>query len=175
MFVGAWDMAGRISRERVVYGTPQRLPPPVIAGHAKLVNSFHEALLEYVAPRSLGSLWVNVDIVLDARGGIVLQPDISFISEGRESIVRDRVWGPPEMVLEITSPFTHSGDLEERVASFSLYGVHEYWLVQPQQKDIAILELAHGGVRRRTLIDDISPINSALFPDFDRCLGEFLI
>ena len=174
MFVGGWDMAGRISRERVVYGTPQRLAPPVVAGHGKLVNRFHAALSEYVTQRTLGSLWMKVEIVLDPRAGIVLQPDIAFILHGRQSIVSDRVCGAPDMVLEVTLPFTHSGDLEERVACFSIYGVREYWLVQSQQKDIAILELAHGGVRRRTLIDDISPMNSALFPDFDRCLGELL-
>jgi Uma2 family endonuclease len=168
-------MAGRISREHVVYGTPQRRAPPVVAGHRKLVCQFHEALSGYVTLRSLGSLWMNIETVLDARAGIVLQPDIAFIGHGCQSIVGDRMYGAPDMVLEVTSPFTHSGDLEERVACFSLYGVREYWLVQPQQKDVAILELANGGVRRRSLIDDISPLNSALFPDFNRCLGELLI
>jgi hypothetical protein len=47
--------------------------------------------------------------------------------------------------------------------------------VQTQRKDLAILELAHGSVRRRTLYDDITPIRSPLLPDFDRYLGEFLI
>jgi hypothetical protein len=41
--------------------------------------------------------------------------------------------------------------------------------------DVASLELAHGGVRRRTLFDDITPLKSPLLPDFNRCLGEFLM
>jgi hypothetical protein len=53
--------------------------------------------------------------------------------------------------------------------------VREYWLVEPSHKEVAILELAHGSVRRRTLFDDVTPIKSPLLPDFDRCLGEWLV
>jgi Uma2 family endonuclease len=144
-------------------------------GHDKLVGRLHAALEAYVMPRSLGRIWMGVEVVLDRREGLVLRPDITFIVDGRESIVSDRVWGPPDMVLEVTSPLTHSGPVEERVAWFSLYGVREYWLVQPQKEDVAILQLAHGGVRRRTLFDDITPLQSPLLPDFNRCLGELLI
>ena len=168
-------MADRLIPQDLIYGSFRKPSAPLNIGHEKLVSRLHSALDAYVTPRSLGRLWAGVEIVLDRREGIVLQPDITFIVEGRESIVSDRVWGPPDMVLEVTSPLTHSGQLEERVAWFSLYGVREYWLVQAQQKDVAILELAHGGVRRRTLFDDITPVRSPLLPDFDRCLGEFLM
>lgn len=168
-------MADRLSPQDLIYGSFRKPAAPLNIGHEKLVSRLHSALDAYVTPRSLGRLWAGVEIMLDRREGIVLQPDITFIVDGRESIVSDRVWGPPDMVLEVTSPLTHSGQLEERVAWFSLYGVREYWLVQPQQKDVAILELAHGGVRRRTLFDDITPVKSPLLPDFDRCLGELLV
>ncbi|MEO5742276.1 MAG: Uma2 family endonuclease [Vicinamibacterales bacterium] len=168
-------MARKISLQDRIYGAIRRPAAPPTVSHDKLVSRLHSALDVYVTSKSLGRLWVGVEIVLDQREGITLQPDITFIVDGRESIVSDRVLGPPDMVLEVTSPLTHSGHLEERVAWFSLYGVREYWLVQPQQKEIAILELAHGSVRRRTLFDDITPLRSPLLPDFDRCLGEFLI
>jgi Uma2 family endonuclease len=144
-------------------------------GHDTLVSRLHTALDAYVKSRSLGRLWVGVEVVLDQREQIILQPDLTFIVDGRESIVRDRVWGPPDMVLEVTSPLTHPGQLQERVAWFSLYGVREYWLVQPQQKNIAILELAHGAVRRRRLFDEFTPVTSPLLPEFGRCVGEFLM
>jgi Uma2 family endonuclease len=168
-------MGERLRPQDLIYGPVRKPAAPLAIGRDKLVSRLHTALDGYVTPRSLGRLWVGVEIVLDRREGLVLQPDITFIVDGRESIVSDRVWGPPDMVLEVTSPLTHSGQLEERIAWFSLYGVREYWLVQPQQKDIAILELAHGGVRRRTLFDDITPVKSPLLPDFDRCLGELVV
>jgi Uma2 family endonuclease len=157
-----------------VYGTIGKPAARQAIGHDTLVSRLHSALDSYVRSRSLGRLWVGVEIVLDQREHIILQPDITFIVDGRESIVRDRVWGPPDMVLEVTSPLTHPG-LQERVAWFSLYGVREYWLVQPQPKNIAIFELAHGAVRRRRLFDEFMPVTSPLLPEFGRCLGELLI
>lgn len=167
-------MANRLGFPHVPYGTVRGPASPRAIGHDRIVDRMHAALDNYVTARSLGRLWVGVEVVLDRREGLVLRPDITFIVDGRESIVSDRVWGPPDMVLEVTSPLTHSGPLEERVAWFSLYGVREYWIVQPQNEDVAVLELAHGGVRRRTLFDDITPLKSPLLPDFNRCLGEFL-
>jgi Uma2 family endonuclease len=100
--------------------------------------------------------------------------DIVFIVDGRESIVSDRVWGPPDMVLEVTSPTTHSAKLEERVAWFSVYGVRECWLVLPEHREVAILELAHGGVHRRLLFNDKTRIKTSLFVDCCRLLDEMV-
>ena len=168
-------MAHRLGPHNAVYGNVRGPAAPPAIGHDRLVDRVHAALETYIMARSLGRLWVGMEVVLDRREGLILRPDITFIVDGRESIVSDRVWGPPDMVLEVTSPLTHSGLLEERVAWFSLYGVREYWLVHPHHEDVAILELAHGGVRRRTLFDDITPLKSPLLPDFNRCLGEFLM
>jgi Uma2 family endonuclease len=167
-------MADKLSLQHPIYGIVRAPSAPTTMGRDKLVGRIHEALDAYVTPRSLGGLWLDVEVVLEQREGIALQPDITFIVDGRESIVRDRVMGPPDMVLEVTSPHMRSGELDERIAWFSLYGVREYWLVQPQTAEVMILELAHGGVRRRTFFDDITPLNSPLLPDFNRCLGEFL-
>jgi Uma2 family endonuclease len=168
-------MADKLRPRRHAFETGRKLAVPRAVSHDTLISRLHTALDRYVTSQSLGRLWVGIEIVLDRREGIVLQPDITFIVEGRESIVRDRVWGAPDMVLELTSVLTSSRQLEERVAWFSLYGVREYWLIQAQQKEVAILELAHGGVRRRTLFDDVTPVRSPLLPDFNRCLGEWLV
>ncbi len=173
IFSVSTTMANKLNPQALIYGTGAKPAAPLPIGHDTIVGRLHTALDAHVTARNLGRLWVGVDVVLDRRE-LVLQPDITFIVDGRESIVSDRVWGPPDMVLEINSPHTHSTKLEERVTWFSLYGVREYWLVQPQHKDVTILELAHGGVRRRTVFDDITPVKSPLLPDFDRCLGELL-
>src|SRR5712691_5114753 len=141
-------MTEPLSPQNLIQGTLRKPARPLSVAHEPLVGCIHAALDTYVRPRHLGRVWSRIDVVLDRREGIVLQPDITFIVEGRESIVSKYVWGPPDMVLEVTLPLAHSGQLEERVAWFSGYGVREYWLVEPEHRMIAILELAHGGVRR---------------------------
>lgn len=163
------------SPHELIYGTPRKPAAPLSVAHEPIVARLHAALDEYITPRRTGRLWRSMDVVLDRREGIVLQPDIIFIVDGRESIVSDRVWGPPDMVLEVISLLAHSSKLEERVAWFSVYGVREYWLVQPEQREVAVLELAHGGVRRRLFFDHKTPIKTPLFADFDRAPGELLM
>ena len=158
----------------LIQGSVGEPAAPLSPTHELLVGRIHVALDEYVTPRTLGHLWRDMEVVLDRREGLVLRPNIIFIVNGRESIVSGRVWGPPDMVLEVTSTLTHSSQFQERVSRFSLYGVREYWLVQPDQREVAILELAHGGVRRRVLLDDRTPINTPLFPEFDKPLAELL-
>lgn len=145
--------------------------------HESIVERLHLALQDYVRPRKLGRLWTApMEVVLDRREGIVLKPDLIFIAEGRESIVSDIVSGPPDMVLEVTSlPLgPEKGKLEARVGWVSVYGVSEYWLIHREQREAVVLELAHGGVRRRTLFPGEIPLRSPLFPDFDRALAEIL-
>lgn len=145
--------------------------------HQLIVERMHLALEAYVRPRHLGRLWTApLEVVLDRREGIVMKPDLIFVAEGREGIVSDIVYGPPDMVLEVTSLPSSPGKekLEARVGWFSVYGVSEYWLIHHEQREAAILELAHGGVRRRTLYPSDTPLRSPLFPDFDRSLAEIL-
>jgi Uma2 family endonuclease len=170
MFMGVVTKEG--GPKDLISRTMSRPPRPRSVGHDKLVEQLHRALNEYVTPRNLGRLWAGIEVVLDRREGLALQPDIVFIVNGRESIVTDRVWGPPDMVLEVTSLQEPLKQIEERVAWFSLYGVREHWLVRPEQRELAILELAHGGVRKRMLVDEGTAITSPLLPEFNRRLSE---
>ncbi|MSO29971.1 MAG: Uma2 family endonuclease [Acidobacteria bacterium] len=120
-------MADPVSPAELIHGTVRKPAPPFSPAHQPLVARIHGALDDYVTPRGLGRLFTAIEIVLDRREGLVLLPDITFIVEGRESIVNERVWGPPDMVLEVTSPATSSSKLLERVAWYSGYGVRECW------------------------------------------------
>jgi Uma2 family endonuclease len=153
------------------------VPQPVVLmrqSYEPIVTRLFAGLNEYVTRYRLGRVLNGVGVVLDRRAGLVLTPDIAFIVEGRGAIVKDRIWGPPDMVLDVTSPLTHSGELETRVAWFSGAGVREFWLVQPDRRELVILDLAHGGVRRRALLGERAPMNSALLPEFNKTLRQML-
>jgi len=162
--------------QELVFGMVREAAAAPTAGHQAFVGSFYLALSEHVRARRLGSVWVSpVDVVLDSRQGLVLQPDLLFVSEKRSEIVTDRVWGAPDMVLEVLSPGPRLGRLEERVAWFGRYGVQECWLIHQRERKVAILWFEAGGVRERTLFDEHAPIRSRLFPDFGRSLADILV
>src|SRR5207247_10598015 len=102
-----------------------RVRTPLVPALEPLVAHIQARLQQYITPRKLGYVWSRIEVVLDRREGVVLQPDITFVIEGRESIFTDRVWAPPDMVLEVASASAHTGKPEGRVALCSAYGVRE--------------------------------------------------
>jgi Uma2 family endonuclease len=62
-----------------------------------------------------------MDVKLDE--GNVLQPDILYITGERKEIIKDRVEGAPDLVIEILSPSNAYYDLRQKKNIYEKYGV----------------------------------------------------
>ena len=134
----------------LVYGVV-REPPAPRYGHQSLLTHLAALMNVYVREHQLGEVCVApVDVVLDERAGLVVQPDIIFVAGDRLSIVRDRVFGPPDLVVEVLSPRTAKRDRTTKLAWYGRYGVRECWLVDVRHRSIEVVELQAGAERRRT-------------------------
>jgi len=64
--------------------------------------------------------------------GNVLQPDLLYVSEERKiEIVKERIIGAPDIVVEILSPSNAYYDLRQKKDIYQKYGVKEYIIVDP--------------------------------------------
>lgn len=146
----------------LVYGALRTADAPRIA-HQRVVRNLVLALVPFVERHRLGEvLFAPMDVVLDAAAGLVVQPDILVVSEARQEIVQDRVYGAPDLVIEVLSPHPRIGRLDERVGWFARYGVRECWLFDQQAQQVAVLTLHEGGVRGRALAGRHDRIPSTL-------------
>lgn len=69
----------------------------------------------------------------------VCQPDLLVICDLEGNVSeRDRYLGTPTLVVEILSESTRSKDLVQKLNTYMLSGVEEYWIVDPKQKNIVI-------------------------------------
>ena len=96
--------------------------------HQTIVGLLFEML--QAAARTTGSkaMFAPMDVTLS--DDTILQPDLLYISKPRRHIVKQRVEGPPDLVIEIISGTSR----RDRVAKLDLYGrydVSEYWIVDP--------------------------------------------
>jgi Uma2 family endonuclease len=74
----------------------------------------------------------------------VVQPDISVICDPDKLIDRG-CYGPPDLALEILSPYTQKKDLNEKYRLFEESGVSEYWVVDPGNTFIQVFKLQDSG------------------------------
>lgn len=118
-------------------------------------------------------LMAPVDVVLDVHRPLVLQPDLLFVSSDREQIVLDRIYGPPDLVVEVLSPHPRIGDLAQRVDWFAQYGVREIWLYDQIVRRLDVLQCRNGRVSSRVSLES-GPIESTVFPDLRTTMSAVL-
>lgn len=119
--------------------------------HQRVVRGLVMALTPFVEERRLGELlFAPMDVVLDLAADLVVQPDLLFVSSERAHIVTDKVYGVPDLVIEVLSPYPRIGRLSERLQWFARYGVGECWLARLPQKQISVVTFAKDGTANET-------------------------
>jgi Uma2 family endonuclease len=106
-----------------------------------------------------------MDVVLDYDAALVVQPDLLLVSAGRQ-IISDKVYGAPDLIVEILSPRPRVGQLDRRLGWFARYGVRECWLVDLATRRFDVLMLGLSGVRSRTSFNPGDAIDSVVLPGF---------
>lgn len=143
--------------------------------HQSAVANLFRALDRHVTERGLGQVWLSpLDVVLDEARALIVQPDLMFISNARETIVRDRVRGAPDLVVEVLSPNPRIGRTMEHLAWFAEYGVRECWLVHLDRRDVAVITFDDRRVRERRVHGAREPIRSHVLPEWSGTLADVL-
>ena len=149
----------------LIYGVV-REPPAPRYGHQAVVTRLTTLLDTHVRGRDLGVVCVSpVDVVLDARGALVLQPDIVFVATERRGIIRDRIWGAPDLVVEVLSRTTEHRDRTLKVHWYRLYGVRECWMLDADALSMDVVTLA--GVTPQETFEGETVARSTVLPAWD--------
>lgn len=158
------ETAESVRVQELIHGTLRVAESPS-PRHQELLLELAVMLRAHVREHDLGSIWMApLDVILDPARALVLQPDLFFVSRARAHMVTDRVWGAPDMVLEVLSPNPRIGDLDQRINWFARYGVRECWLVHQLTRQIEVLQLAERGVVGRKACGPSTPIESVVLP-----------
>ena len=79
------------------------------------------------------------DVQLDEDDKTMVQPDV-FIVCSRDKIIKARIKGAPDMVIEIVSPSDVFKDVLIKMLKYKKAGVKEYWIVFPENLGIMVYE-----------------------------------
>ena len=152
-------------RRELVWGTVREPPSPYVS-HQRVITRIATLLDAHVRQQDLGTVLVApMDVILDQANALVVQPDVMFISRARAGVIRDFVWGAPDLVIEIASRGTTGYDRTTKLGWYRQFDVRECWLVDFVPHEVTVVSF-HGLERRRTVRGD-ERIPSEVLPEFE--------
>ncbi|MGE0432202.1 MAG: Uma2 family endonuclease [Planctomycetota bacterium] len=131
-------------------GCLEFLPVPSLE-HQLIVAFLYEALLLFVKAGRLGVVvppGLRVRNRAEEEKAAVREPDIAFLSTALYSKLPK---GAPasdgaDLVMEVVSPQQHhrERDIVDKRGEYARTGIPEYWIVDPEERQVTVLTLAAG-------------------------------
>ncbi len=131
-------------RYEVIRGELKMSPAPK-PRHQLVSLNLALAMVNFVKQGKLGQvLTAPVDVRLGELADPV-QPDILFIRQERLSIIQEGwIEGAPDLIVEILSPGNWLDDRRIKYRVYAQAGVTEYWIVDPDRREIEVFVLRRG-------------------------------
>jgi Uma2 family endonuclease len=141
-----------------------REPPAPTWEHQRVVGRAFTRLDRHVTRYGLGRVVQSpVDVVLDRDRALVVQPDVVFVATERLSICKARIWGAPDLAVEVLSTRTARHDRTVKLSWFQRYGVRECWLVDPIGCEVEVITLTEAA-RSSRVYGEKQLVRSAVLP-----------
>jgi len=120
-------------------------------------------------------LRIGAEIVVSGSRATTRLPDLMMLSEelatALEGAIRSTItidMPPPQLVVEVVSPGRENADRDYRYkrSEYAARGIAEYWIVDPIQQQVTVLEWVEGLYEERVFQGN-QQIISPMLPDLD--------
>ncbi|MCL2813372.1 MAG: Uma2 family endonuclease [Oscillospiraceae bacterium] len=146
--------------------------------HQRILGAVYAELRGYLKGKACESFAAPLDVVLFEKNKKnecrnVFQPDVFVVCDPKK-ISENNINGAPDFVVEIVSPANPENDYFYKLNAYMTYGVREYWIVNPETKQILVYtKLKNKEIRlfSHTFEDKIK---AGIFEGFEMDFGEFL-
>lgn len=128
-------------RWEVIDGAAYDMTPSPSSRHQVIVGNFHAVLRERLKGKACRVFIAPLDVYLDDFNFV--QPDVLVVCD--EKKIRDRIYGAPDLVVEVLSPSTSVKDRREKKSLYEKFGVREYVIVHPEEMLVERFFLGEGG------------------------------
>jgi len=166
-------------RRELIEGFINLMTPAPSVKHQLLSGNLHRILSNYLYKKTCKVFYAPFDVRLpknNKKDGkniyTVVQPDICIICDP-EKLDDKGCIGPPDMIIEITSPNNSKHDVQVKYQLYEKYGVREYWIVFPYEQTVLVYLLDETGKYRNVGVfaqDEKVKVN--IFDDLDIDLAE---
>ncbi|MDY7034178.1 MAG: Uma2 family endonuclease [Thermodesulfobacteriota bacterium] len=157
-------------RYEIIDGEVAMVPSPGET-HQDICANLAFVLRGFVKENDLGKVYfAPFDVILSEID--VVQPDIIFITKQRLDIISEKgVHGAPDLVVEILSEFSEYRDKVIKRKLYSKHEIKEYWIVNPEKKEIEVMSLKKGIFETARIYHSDDILTSPFFEGLEVALG----
>jgi Uma2 family endonuclease len=119
------------------------MTPPATNTHQRVLINLFLALEKFIAHLDAGVLNL-APMPVRLWPGKIREPDIFFLTKEHLDRVGEQFSGPPDLIVEVTSPSTRRADRRDKFNEYAQASVREYWLVDPDAQTIEVFVLEDG-------------------------------
>ena len=140
--------------------------------HQTVAKRLFRRLDSFVVSQELGEVYFS-PIGVRLSEAETYQPDMVFVPrEELHRIGEQSIDGPPALVVEILSPTNAYYDLVHKKDVYESSGVKEYWIVDPTEKTIEVLQNSPQGFIRFAKARQAGSVGSHVLQGFTVSLEE---
>lgn len=137
------------------------LMSPISFEHQEVARFLLKILSEFVDARGAGVICYEPFQMRLANSS--RSPDILFVSKANLHRLKETYLdGAADLVVEVISPESRARDRGEKFYEYEEAGVREYWLIDPERKQVEFYQLGEDGVYRTVLAGSEGQYRSAV-------------
>lgn len=152
-------------------GYVEVLPMPTDS-HQVLLRFVFLALYSWV--QKIGGTVLFAPLRVRIRPGKYREPDILLVCDAHDPRRQNRYWLGADLVAEIVSPDNPARDTHDKRLDYAEVGIPEYWIVDPEQETITVLQLIDLSYTEHGIFRRGDQATSLLLPGFELTVNAVL-
>ncbi|OUS77096.1 prevent-host-death protein [Paenibacillus sp. MY03] len=103
----------------------------------------------------------------------VMQPDLLIVCDYDEAVnEKDRYMGTPTLCIEILSKSTRSKDMIDKLNTFMLSGVREFWIIDPDKLSVLVYSFENFTIEEFAVYRSNEVLRSCFFEDLEIAVND---
>ncbi len=123
------------------------MSPSPTPKHQSAMVEIARQIANFLVDTPLGSVFAEVDVHLGegpTGGDLVYRPEVIFVRKDRLRQMEDKIFGAPDLVVEVISKGSRRFDTETKKCDYERFGVKEYWLIDPARSAMTFYRIQEG-------------------------------
>ncbi len=143
--------------------------------HQTISRNLGVVLAIYLKDKPMGVIY-SAPFDVSLSGQNIFQPDLLFVSNANKSILTQQgAKGAPDWIAEILSKNNAKFDTEIKREIYAKHGVSEYWIVDPDKKEIHLYDFKIQTEQAVRVVTQKEHFFSNQFPGLDISAEELFL